>query len=160
MIIPKQSCLGWLGTGLYCVTHCNFQGHYDGWRCDGDVGKMAEGNSTCTECCVGRTKQVIVQKGQPDGFVVCLFLFFLPFLIFFWGEATRVKGRYQRTRKYMWLGCMVWITQRFNTKLWKNSCYSMFEKAHSVDKPWNPQCVAQKPTSCVQFGLACGHLSF
>lgn len=52
---------------------------------DDDVLGMWErwGNGTAhaQNAVLGRG-QVVVQKGQPDGFVVCLFFFFLPFLTF------------------------------------------------------------------------------
>lgn len=63
---------------------------------DDDVMGMWErwgtGTAHAQNAVLGRTKQVIVRKSQPDGFVVCLFSFFLSFLIYiFWG-----RGRLQK----------------------------------------------------------------
>lgn len=115
---------------------------------DDDVMGMWErwgkGTAHAQNAVLGGTKQVIVQNSQPDGFVVCVFFFFLSFLIYiFWGrEATRVKGRYKGLQNMWDWGTWCELPKDSIKEVMENSCHSMFEKAHSAEKPQNPQCVA------------------
>lgn len=78
--------------------------------------------------------------------MVLLFVFLFSFfsnLYFLWGrEATRVKGRYKGLENMWDWGTWCELPKDSIKEVMENSCHSMFEKAHSADKPQNPQCVA------------------
>lgn len=53
--------------------------------------RWGKGTAHAQNAVLGRTKQVIVQNSQPDGFVVCVFFFFLSFLIYIFCGGGRLQ---------------------------------------------------------------------
>lgn len=53
-----------------------------------------------------------------------------------------MKGHYKGLENMWDWGTWCELPKDSIKEVMENSCHSMFEKAHSADKPQNPQCVA------------------